>query len=117
MSAKTIVQLAHFCLVLGENISPLGNRTSSYVVPRVVGMGNTNYPSGSLGTVINGATLVCMSLHGPRCSTNWHHIKIMDLEYTYYAFWRIKFNINSITSAIPSKGYSIGSAPFVWFGR
>lgn len=84
MPAKTIVQLEHFCLVLGENIFPLGNRTSSYVVPRVVGMGNTNYPSGSLGVVINGATLACISLHGPRYLTNWHHIKIIDVECTVH---------------------------------
>lgn len=44
----------------------------------------TNYPSGSLEVVINGETLACISFHRPRYSTNWHHIKIIALEYTMH---------------------------------
>lgn len=65
-------------LFLGGNISALGNRTSSHAVPRVSEMESTNYPSGSLGVVMCGATLVSIShfLDPP----NWDTVKMTDLE-------------------------------------
>lgn len=58
---KLILQLEHFCLFSGENISPLRNGTSSHVVPRVAGVGSTNYPTGSVGMMLSEAILASIS--------------------------------------------------------
>lgn len=78
----------------GESLPSLGTRASTPGEPRVVGLGSTKPPTGSLGAIVNGITLPLLG--------SWTHIFFLLGHSEYMAFWRMASQLH--LPVLPSGG-------------